>query len=93
LKTFHQRAQQGLEGYAMDETTAFDLANPVGNNLDREVANFREQFDGRALLDQLVRQGAQQMLQKAVEAEVAEFLQDHQDRRDEHGNRLVVGNG
>jgi len=77
----------------MDETTAFDLGNPVGSNLDREVANFREQFDGRALLDQLVRQGAQQMLQKAVEAEVAEFLRDHQDRRDEHGKRLVVGNG
>jgi len=77
----------------MDETTAFNLGNPVGSNLEREVANFREQFDGRALLDQLVRQGAQQMLQKAVEAEVAEFLQDHQDRRDEHGKRLVVGNG
>jgi putative transposase len=93
VEKFHQRAQQGLEGYAMDETTAFGLGNPECSNLDREVANFREQFDGRALLDQLVRQGAQQMLQKAVEAEVAVFLQDHQERRDEHGNRLVVGNG
>jgi len=77
----------------MDETTAFDVENPERSDFDREVANFREQFDGRALLDQLVRQGAQQLLQKAVEAEVAEFLQEHQERRDEHGNRLVVGNG
>jgi putative transposase len=76
----------------MDETTAFDLENPE-LNLDLEVGRFREQFDGRALLDQVVRQGAQQMLQKAVEAEVQVFLQEHQDRRDDRGRRLVVGNG
>jgi len=77
----------------MKETTAFDLENPERDNLDVEVANFREQFEGRALLDQVVRQGAQQMLQKAVEAEVQVFLREHQDRRDEQGKRLVVGNG
>jgi len=77
----------------MDETTAFDLQNPEASSLDREVASFREQFDGRAMLDQLVRQGAQQMLQSAIEAEVDDFLKQHQGRRDERGNRLVVGNG
>jgi putative transposase len=77
----------------MDETTAFDVENPERSGLDPEVSSFREQFDGRTLLDQLVRQGAQQMLQKAVEAEVEEFLQQHQERRDDQGNRLVVGNG
>jgi putative transposase len=77
----------------MDETTAFDLENPEVSSLDREVASFREQFDGRAMLDQLVRQGAQQMLQSAIEAEVHDFLEQHQGRRDERGNRLVVGNG
>jgi hypothetical protein len=68
----------------MDETTAFDLENPESHELDLEVASFREQFDGRSLLDQVVRQGAQQMLQKAVEAEVQVFLQERQDRRDDH---------
>ena len=77
----------------MDETIDFDLENPDLGNLDVAVAGFREQFDERALLDQVVRQGAQQMLQKAVEAEVQVFLQEHQDRRDDHGKRLVVGNG
>ena len=77
----------------MDETTAFDLGNPESSELDLEVAGFREQCDGRSLLDQVVRQGAQQMLQKAVAAEVQFFLQEHQDRRDDQGKRLVVGNG
>ncbi len=33
------------------------------------------------------------MLQQAIEAEVGEFLLQHDDRRDEKGNRLVVRNG
>jgi hypothetical protein len=37
----------------MDETTAFHLENP--SSLDLEVAGFREQFDGRVMLDELVR--------------------------------------
>jgi putative transposase len=77
----------------MNESTAFGIGNPVVNSPDLEVAGFREQFDGRPMLDQLVRQGAQQMLQKAIEAEVAVFLEQHRERRDEHGKRLVVGNG
>src|SRR5215471_21659879 len=39
----------------MDETTAFDLGNPESSELDLEVAGFREQCDGRSLLDQVVR--------------------------------------
>jgi putative transposase len=77
----------------MNETTPFGLENPDVRSIDQEVADFREQFAGRAALDQIVREGAQQLLQKAVEAEVREFLQQHEDRRDERGNRLVVGNG
>jgi transposase-like protein len=60
---------------------------------DPEVFAFRAQFDERSPLDEIVRAGAQQMLQAAIDAEVAEFLQGHSDRRDENGNRLVVGNG
>jgi transposase-like protein len=77
----------------MIETTTLGTQLPGEGYVDAEVANFREQFDGRDLLDQLVRRGAQQLLQQAIETEVQDFLQQHQDRRDEHGNRLVVGNG
>lgn len=80
----------------MNETTTFGLEFPEASHADVEVVTFREAFeagDGRGLLDQLVRRGAQQMLQKAIEAEVQEFIEQHQDRRDEEGNRLVVRNG
>src|SRR5262245_54002992 len=77
----------------MNETTTFDSGKPEADYSDVEVANFREQFEERASLDHLVRRGAQQMLQKAIEAEVEEFLQQHQERRGSDGNRLVVRNG
>jgi putative transposase len=77
----------------MNETTTFDCGLPGVSQVDLEVANFREQFEGRDLLDQLVRRGAQQMLQQAIEAEVQEFLDQHHQRHDEDGKRLVVRNG
>jgi putative transposase len=77
----------------MVETTTLDSGLPGVCLVDREVANFREQFEGRDLLDQLVRHGAQQMLQQAIEAEVQEFLEEHQQRCDQGGKRLVVRNG
>jgi transposase-like protein len=61
--------------------------------VDPEVVAFRAQFDERSPLDELVRSGAQRMLQAAIDAEVTNFIQEHSDRRDEHGNRLVVRNG
>ena len=60
---------------------------------DAEVVRFRAQFEGRSPLDEIVRQGAQQMLQAAIESEVQEFLIEHSDRRDAEGRRLVVRNG
>jgi putative transposase len=77
----------------MIEITTSDSGMPGVSQVDLEVANFREQFEGRELLDQLVRRGAQHMLQQAIEAEVQEFLDQHQERRDEYGKRLVVRNG
>jgi transposase-like protein len=44
-------------------------------------------------LDELVREGARRMLEAALEAEVAAFLELHAERRDEQGRRLVVRNG
>jgi putative transposase len=81
----------------MRENTALSIGEPGVGTIDLEVANFREQFDepvqGRSILDQFVRRGAQEMLQKAIEAEVQEFVQQHEERRDGQGKRLVVRNG
>lgn len=60
---------------------------------DAEVVQFRAVFEGRSPLDELVQQGARNMLQRAIEEEVQNFLECHADRRDERGNRLVVANG
>ena len=47
----------------------------------------------RSSLDELLRQGARQMLVKAVEAEVTASIEAHQHEVDENGRRLVVRNG
>ena len=44
-------------------------------------------------LEQIARAGARRALQKAIEAEVAEYLGAHQQHRDQAGHRLVVRNG
>ena len=73
-------------------TTAREL-NPDADQVDPEVIAFRAQFDEQSPLDELVRLGAQRMLQSAIEAEVQEFLEQHRERTDEKGRRLVVRNG
>jgi len=45
------------------------------------------------VMTQILRQGAQQMLTAAIDAEVQEFLKAHEDQRDPEGRRLVVRNG
>ena len=53
--------------------------------------------EGRETIDdpvtELLRVGAQQLIQRAVEAELAELLSQHGDRRTETGNAGVVRNG
>ncbi len=66
---------------------------PVDEQLDPEVLAFRQQFDNRSPLDRLVQAGARKMLQEAINAEVEGFIQQHCDRRDHQGRRLVVKNG
>ena len=44
-------------------------------------------------LDELAREGARRMLQAALEAEVAAYLERHRGERDEAGHALVVRNG
>ncbi len=48
---------------------------------------------GRSLLDEIVRDGARQMLAAALAAEVAAYVDQFSDQVDEHGRRLVVRNG
>ena len=46
-----------------------------------------------SLLDQLVRDGARQMLAAALQAQVAAYIEQFADVRDDDGHRLVVRNG
>ena len=48
---------------------------------------------GRDTLTAILRQGAQEMLTAAVEAEVAEWIDSHRHLADERGHRQVVRNG
>ncbi len=48
---------------------------------------------GGSLLDEIVRDGARQMLAAALQAEVAAYIEDHAAQLDENGRRLVVRNG
>ena len=77
----------------MSKVTKEKNATLEAGSVDSEVLQFRAQFEQRSPLDQLVRDGAQKMLQAAIEKEVDEFLAVHDSRRDEAGNRLVVRNG
>jgi transposase-like protein len=47
----------------------------------------------RESLHEILRQGAQQMLAQAIEAEVAEWIEQHAHVTDERGRRQVVRNG
>src|SRR5215475_13597893 len=53
----------------------------------------RAESEGKSFLEQLIRRGAQQMLQRALENEVAEYLEAHKEREDGQGKQQVVGNG
>ena len=48
---------------------------------------------GRSLLDEIVRDGARQMLAAALQAEVAAYVDAHAGEVDDNGRRLVVRNG
>jgi putative transposase len=83
----------------MRQVTTEAITSPAAT-LDPEVVEFRSQFatvnlrcGGTSPLDELIRHGAQQMLQMAIEAEVDDFVAQHAERRDALGHRLVVRNG
>ena len=53
----------------------------------------QEENECRIVLEDILRAGAQTMLQKAIEWEVQEYLITNESRRDKTGHRLVVRNG
>ena len=77
----------------MSQSTKSTQRVPAGKHLDSEVVQFRAQSEQRSPLDQIVREGAQSMLQAAIEAEVQEYVDRHAAKVDRDGNRLVVRNG
>jgi len=46
-----------------------------------------------SVLEELAREGAKEMLARAMELEVAEFVEKHKEKTGEDGHRLVVRNG
>jgi transposase-like protein len=59
-------------------------------NLQRQASVVAE---GRIHLEELLRQGAQRMLQQAINLEIEEFLTTHVDQRTTEGHQAVVRNG
>lgn len=57
---------------------------------DADAAN---ETAGGSVLDEIVRDGARQMLAAALQAEVAAYIEAFADLLDENGHRLVVRNG
>jgi putative transposase len=60
---------------------------------DAEASHEAGPATGASLLDEIVRDGARQMLAAALRAEVAAYIEAHAAELDEHGHRLVVRNG
>ncbi len=56
-------------------------------------ASASNEVAGGSLLDEIVRDGARQMLAAALQAEVAVYVESFADELDEKGRRLVVRNG
>lgn len=50
-------------------------------------------LDFRTGLEEILREGAQKLLQQAIENEANEFLALHKDRKDENNRRIVKRNG
>ena len=63
------------------------------SNHQKDTSQEKVQSRHAPLLDNFVRQGAQKMLQYAIETEVENFIQNYKDHIDENGHRLVVKNG
>jgi len=62
------------------------------NNFTKE-SGFNKEENNWSVLEQVARQGAQKMLQLALENEVEEFIAKHSSLKNENGNKVVTKNG
>ena len=62
------------------------------DNSTKETGFIKEE-NSWSVLEQVARQGAQKMLQLALENEVEEFIQKHSSLKSENGNKVVTKNG
>jgi transposase-like protein len=62
------------------------------NNGKEKIEKLQEQVPGSAL-EEIAREGARRLLIDAMELEVAEYIEKHEEKRDKEGCRLVVRNG
>ena len=62
------------------------------DNSTKETGFIKEE-NSWSVLEQVARQGAQKMLQLALENEVEEFIQKHSSLKGENGNKVVTKNG
>jgi putative transposase len=58
-----------------------------------EIGSKTNESESRSLLDALCLEGARTMLHRALEVEVAEYLERHDEARDEQGHALVTRHG
>lgn len=65
------------------------MENRITSTTERETLK----TETALTLDELVQQGAKRMLEAALAAEVAAYIQRHQGERDANGHALVVRNG
>lgn len=58
----------------------------------KDVVSLEKQVEAssRSALDELLRQGAQRMLQAAIDLEVSAYVEEHQDSVSAEGRRLAV---
>lgn len=63
------------------------------NNSTQQTTTEQTGIDGKTALEKLLREGARQMLQQAIEMEVAEYVDTHKSLLGEDGKRVVVRNG
>lgn len=75
------------------ETKKTELEDTLVGEYNDTAKRSPEKEDPRTVLDEIVREGARQMLQAAIENEVAEYLERYRDVTDDKGHRLAVRNG
>src|SRR5439155_10787538 len=93
LRISNFSSPRGQKGYAMEKLNGLFGGIPGGEEAGVVAVSVCGEQTARSVLDRLVHEGAQRMLQAALEAEVQNFVQRFQSLRDERGQQRVVRNG